>query len=356
MSLNPAQAPPRGNDVGHCQTAEYRRSPFLSMEFDSSELVVVNCLTTDRYYASPLLVAALSSLHDWTPYCIFSKEHPTISIDILADLCVIGLVQIRNHLSESHDETSLSSWHPADLDLLKQRNRLGPINDEFVRSPKSHGSTVEVPLPPPRPLPREPFSAVLVRRRSIRTYQRLAVGLPTVSDLLHHASRRTPWFQHLVLGAHALHSYPNAGALSELELYLIAHDVDELQPAVYRYDSVSHILQHRRDIGPLARSQLDQWMLSSLNLPPESVAPPLLILVSAVIGRMTAKYGRNGLLLANQDLGCLYQTLYLVATTLKLAPCAIGTGPGPQISEWLGTSYSIEPIIGGFVIGHPIET
>jgi SagB-type dehydrogenase family enzyme len=202
-------------------------------------------------------------------------------------------------------------------------------------------------------LPPELFGAVLIRRRSVRSYRRVAVDLSTVSDLLHHAARRTPWFHHASLGAHALHSYPDAGALAELELYLIAHDIDELQQAVYRYDPVSHNLDHRREVDQPTRSELENWVRNSLNRPPESAAPPLLFLVTAVAHRLTSKYGRNGLLLANQDLGCLYQTLYLVATTLGLGPCAIGTGPGPKTSEWLGTDNVIEPVIGGFVIGQP---
>jgi catechol 2,3-dioxygenase-like lactoylglutathione lyase family enzyme len=51
-----------------------------------------------------------------------------------------------------------------------------------------------------------------------------------------------------------------------------------------------------------------------------------------------------------KDLGALYQTLYLVATAMELAPCAIGGGDADLFAAVAGLDYVVEPYIGEFIL------
>ena len=53
--------------------------------------------------------------------------------------------------------------------------------------------------------------------------------------------------------------------------------------------------------------------------------------------------------------GCLYQTLFLVATAMELAACAIGAGDSDLFAKASGIDYYAEPLIGEFIIGTPRE-
>ena len=81
----------------------------------------------------------------------------------------------------------------------------------------------------------------------------------------------------------------------------------------------------------------------------------MIFLVTAVVQRLTWKYGRLGVTLMYQDVGCLLQTMYLVSTALGLGSCAIGTGNGVRNAEWLGLDPLVEPEVGCFAIGRPAD-
>jgi oxazoline/thiazoline dehydrogenase len=45
------------------------------------------------------------------------------------------------------------------------------------------------------------------------------------------------------------------------------------------------------------------------------------------------------------------QTMYLVATAMGLAPCALGTGNSDLFATATGTGYLLEPPVGEFLLG-----
>jgi oxazoline/thiazoline dehydrogenase len=52
-----------------------------------------------------------------------------------------------------------------------------------------------------------------------------------------------------------------------------------------------------------------------------------------------------------KDVGALMQTMYLVATAMRLAPCALGGGDAEHFARLLGSDYFEETSVGEFVIG-----
>jgi SagB-type dehydrogenase family enzyme len=54
-----------------------------------------------------------------------------------------------------------------------------------------------------------------------------------------------------------------------------------------------------------------------------------------------------------KDVGSLQQTMYLVATAMNLAPCAIGGGNSDLFAATVGTDYYRETSVGEFILGNP---
>ncbi len=58
-----------------------------------------------------------------------------------------------------------------------------------------------------------------------------------------------------------------------------------------------------------------------------------------------------GYALILKDLGAMYATMYLVATAMGLAPCALGGGDSELFSRITGLDPYEEPAIGEFLLG-----
>ncbi len=52
-----------------------------------------------------------------------------------------------------------------------------------------------------------------------------------------------------------------------------------------------------------------------------------------------------------KNVGGVYQTMYLVATAMNLAPCALGAGNSDLFAEAAGTDYYVETSVGEFILG-----
>ena len=52
-----------------------------------------------------------------------------------------------------------------------------------------------------------------------------------------------------------------------------------------------------------------------------------------------------------KHVGVLYQTMYLVATAMDLAPCAVGCGNADLFARAAGTDYYAETSVGEFLLG-----
>ena len=62
-------------------------------------------------------------------------------------------------------------------------------------------------------------------------------------------------------------------------------------------------------------------------------------------------YGVNDLPVILKDLGGLFQNMYLAATAMGLAPCAIGIGNSDLFARATGIDYYAEGSVGEFVLG-----
>ena len=66
---------------------------------------------------------------------------------------------------------------------------------------------------------------------------------------------------------------------------------------------------------------------------------------------MAWKYESIAYALTLKDVGVLFQTMYLAATAMGLAPCALGGGDADLFARAAGTDYRVETSVGEFLLG-----
>ncbi len=183
------------------------------------------------------------------------------------------------------------------------------------------GDPQPVPLPAPARAGKMPLETALRERRSMRAYGSGALTIAEVSHLL--------WAAQGVNRPGGFRTAPSAGALYPLELYLAAGEVEGLPQGLYRYLPREHALLpvgsgDRR--SELCAAALGQECLN------EGAA---VIVLSAVYGRTTRKYGKRGVRYVHIEVGGAAQNIYLQAASLGLGTVFIGAFDDDRVSSVL---------------------
>jgi SagB-type dehydrogenase family enzyme len=148
----------------------------------------------------------------------------------------------------------------------------------------------------------------------------------------------------------AARPYPAGGGLYELELYAAIQTCNPLAPGLYHYDPGGHRLIRLQGRTPEVVALLRDAAESTAT--PEDTLQVLLIL-AARFPRVAWKYESIAYALTLKHVGVLYQTMYLTATAMGLAPCAIGGGDADLFARAAGTDYYAETSVGEFLLGNP---
>ncbi|MCC6588417.1 MAG: SagB family peptide dehydrogenase [Bryobacterales bacterium] len=260
------------------------------------------------------------------------------------------------------DSRALESWEFHDL-LFHTRSRIGrhnsPVGGTFRFSGKVDPlpaikppmSAVKLPLPRPNltsaALEDMPLTAAIERRRSIRSYSPLPVTLAQFGEFLYRVARVRQRMPAAGLYEVTSRPYPNGGASYELEIYPIVDRCQGLLPGVYHYDPQEHALE------PLAgpNTLTEQFLQDTLVFTGQSVRPEILFMIGARFARVSWKYASIAYATILKNVGALYQTMYLVATAMRLAPCALGAGNSDRFTQLLGADYYEETAVGEFILG-----
>ncbi len=168
-----------------------------------------------------------------------------------------------------------------------------------------------IALPPPRDEGALPVETALARRRSVRAFAARPLALDQLGQIL--------WAAQGITGSRwPMRTAPSAGALYPLEVYVIAGQMGALADGIYRYRPQSHDLasvktgDHR---DALARAALGQgWM----------AAAPVMLAITGVVARMSAKYGRRAERYMFMEAGHAAQNIYLQAQADGLGTTAVG--------------------------------
>jgi SagB-type dehydrogenase family enzyme len=134
--------------------------------------------------------------------------------------------------------------------------------------------------------------------------------------------------------------YPTGGSVHELEIYPLVRRVSGIQAGLYHYDAYSH------QLGEVpAKSAAAEALLKWAGL------PQVLLVVTARFGRLMWKYEGMGYTLMLKHVGVLYQNMYLIATAMGLAPCALALGGNDFFAEATGLDQLVESSVGAFGLG-----
>ena len=144
--------------------------------------------------------------------------------------------------------------------------------------------------------------------------------------------------------------YPSAGALYELEFYVAVGACSDVDPGLYHYAGDHH--QLARVPAPdddVARLLSDA--AAAMGVP--TTRPQVLIVLAARFPRIATKYGPLAYTLVLKNVGVVMQTMYLSATAMGLAGCAVGTGDAAMFADATGLPVEEETSVGEFCLGEP---
>jgi SagB-type dehydrogenase family enzyme len=258
---------------------------------------------------------------------------------------------------------ALAQWEFHDL-LFHSRSRMGRHNNPWGKSYRFEGKIA--PLPPVKPkmsneaiplykpdleqLRRTdaPFTQVLEQRKSIREMADQPITGQALGEFLYRAARVKEVY-HDDKGGVTFRPFPGGGALHELEIYPLIDRCTDIPSGLYHYEPLEHQLSKVADRTRHAEILLDMaWAQIK-----QASRPPVLLIIAARFQRLQWKYSSISYALILKDVGCLYQTMYLVATAMGLAPCALGGGNSDLFALAAGLDYYAETDVGAFILGIP---
>lgn len=217
------------------------------------------------------------------------------------------------------------------------------------------GTDSDIPLPVPdltalrRADP--PLADVMETRRSVRRFGRAPLTLPQLGELLYRVARiqrRSPADPADGRSySYTLRPAPSAGAMHELDYYLMVRACRDLSPGIYRYLPDRHALAVvNRDTAPLVRMINAAYL--AIN---RRSVPPLLISLVARADRPDRKYGDLAYSLTLRNAGVVLQSVYLCATAMGLGACAVGSGDAADFAEATGLDPLVASAVAEIVIG-----
>jgi SagB-type dehydrogenase family enzyme len=253
----------------------------------------------------------------------------------------------------------VQQWKPHEL-WFHERSAIGPRswpgrfgNTDWARdchAPVAARPAVypgrTVALPAADPLPNETsLGHVLTQRRSVRTHDNeQPISLEQLGAFLQH-SARTSMFRRADGVERRTQPFPSAGASYELEIYPLVRLAAGMDAGLYHYDSSDHVLREVRTIRHHTVRQILRHTETTAS------EPQVLLLISARVGRVMWGYEQLSYSLILKDVGVLFQTMYLVATALGLAPCALGASDAHAFSQATGQDGLSECNVGAFLLG-----
>ncbi len=192
-------------------------------------------------------------------------------------------------------------------------------------------SSENIPLPEPAYSGNTPLEQLLQQRRSVRDYRAVALQLSELSQLL--------WSAQGITHPQGFRTAPSAGALYPLELYVVAADVDGLEPGVYHYHTRSHRLA-RTGHGDLRR-RLERCAVGQTWIGDAAAV----VVFAAVYERTTRKYGERGERYVHMEVGHAAQNLFLQAEALGLDTVVVGAFHDDALAELLQLPDDVQPLL-----------
>lgn len=315
-------------------------------------------------------------LLDWRAAGLIAKlaqSRQAVSMDDFTDIQIepdavqllLQLLITTEMIDLEPEDSTVAQWRFHNL-LFHRRTRLERLDD----SRKSH-----MPIFEERdryPIVKPPMSDRVIRldkpdltnlvndisltealesRQSIREYATHPITLQQLGEFLYRTARVKEVYtleeDPMQIGEWTERPYPSGGALYELEIYPVIHQCLGLAAGLYHYQPLSHALHQLADFNPDVETLIyDAWKSTG-----QQDIPQVLFIITTRFGRLYWKYHDIAYSLILKHVGVLYQTFYLVATAMQLAPSAIGAGNSEQFCNVVGLNEYEESAVGEFSLG-----
>lgn len=132
-------------------------------------------------------------------------------------------------------------------------------------------------------------------------------------------------------------AYPSAGARYPLEIYLIIQRVSGFKSGIYHYHVRTHSLEYLWNISKrdLLKCFPGQKFVSESRT---------VIIITAIMSRLTGKYSERSYRYALIESGHLAQNFYLIAQAIEVGVCALGGFNDKKIIEILDLNLNKDEI------------
>jgi SagB-type dehydrogenase family enzyme len=205
---------------------------------------------------------------------------------------------------------------------------------------KEYAGVRKIKLPPPEGFRGLSTEESIEMRRSVRDYSGQPVMLEELSHLLYHTGgiNAERW-------GTKLRAAPSAGALYPIEVYVVAHLVEGLNPGLYHYAVQDHALEELRidDMRTeIVRHGLMQEFLGQANM---------VIIFTSIFQRLRWKYQERTYRYALLEAGHLGQNVYLTATSMGMGACAVGAFVDDDLNDMLEVDGKSEAAIYMLAVG-----
>ncbi|MEV6007873.1 SagB family peptide dehydrogenase [Streptomyces sp. NPDC051976] len=354
--------------------APVRLSKFALLRRREGVLVLESPLAAHRCVVkAPAAAAAMAALAGiGTPASLASPALPEpAAAELVGHLAGAGFVDV-GRLGESGvtfpDDANdvVRQWDFHDL-LFHSRSRFGRTDEPFGGRFPYRGRIDPLPAVKPAPpgegvelyrpllaelLKTDPgLLAVMENRQSLREYGERPISLRQIGEFLYRVARVKgtygPRPDNGMPYEASTRPYPCGGAAYELELYLTVRRCEGLDPGVYHYDPLGHRLRLVNSDAVVRQEMLDFASTSTGGI----AVPDVLITMTSRFQRLSWKYQSIAYAVTLKHAGVLYQTMYLVATAMGLAPCGLGSGS----SEAAERAFHLDPLressVGEFLLG-----
>lgn len=192
------------------------------------------------------------------------------------------------------------------------------------------GEAEDIKLPQPYDEGHVSIEKALLLRRSVREYSDRPLALNEISQLL--------WAAQGITNPSGFRTAPSAGALYPLAIYLVAGNVKDIPPGVYKYKPKGHTLANV--IKGDKRAQLSVAALGQSCVKKSAAV----IVLAAVYERTMKKYGQRGIRYVHIEVGHASQNIYLQAVSLDLGTVVIGAFDDGKVKKTLHMLSTEQPL------------
>ncbi|MGV8871264.1 MAG: SagB/ThcOx family dehydrogenase [Rhodococcus sp. (in: high G+C Gram-positive bacteria)] len=345
-----------------------RLSRFTLMRIRDSQMVIESPLATHRLtILNPAVSALVTLLSSGPQVSDVIDQCPIASTRVLAHLVGTGLVEVARAEEpgfRSDIDTTLRQWDFHDL-LMHSRSRSGAFDEAFggtfpyvgqidpqpaLKIPPE-GEAIALAVPVWDEIAgRDPsLAAVMEARTSVREYGDAPMHVDQLAEFLYRTARVRATCEP---SPHAPYEgstrpYPCGGAAYELELYLTIARCDGIAPGMYYYDPA----RHRLILVNSSEADRDTMIRVASVATAHQANPDILVTMTSRFQRLSWKYRAIAYSVTLRHAGVLYQTMYLVATAMGLAPCGLGSGDSELSARVFGLDHLRESSVGDFILG-----